>query len=124
MMAADDELEGQLKAMLAIRHLPSLGRISIRVVDAVIFLGGTVMTYFERNVCEECCRQIPGVAGVCNDIDVGGPGLSAGLRTGTAAGNRHDAGRRYEGTHEDREPLSAKEVPGSECKTPGAAVIP
>ena len=46
MLAADDELESQLRAMLAIRHLPSLSRISVRVVDAVIFLGGTVMTYF------------------------------------------------------------------------------
>jgi hypothetical protein len=124
MMAADDELEGQLKAMLAIRHLPSLGRISIRVVDAVIFLGGTVMTYFERNVCEECCRQIPGVAGICNEIEVGGPGLGAGLRTTAAAGSRADASRRESSPREDREPLSAKEVPGSECKTPGAAVIP
>ncbi len=100
MLAADDELEGQLRAMLAIRHLPSLNRISVRVVDAVIFLGGTVMTYFERNVCEECCRQIPGVAGVCNEIEVGGPGLR------------------------NRDFPRAKEVPESECETPGAAVIP
>lgn len=100
MLAADDELEDQLRTMLAIRHLPSLSRISIRVVDAVIFLAGTVMTYFERNVCEECCRQIPGVSGVCNEIEVGGPGLR------------------------NRESPRAKEVLGSECKTPGAAVIP
>lgn len=100
MLAADDELEDQLRTMLAIRHLPSLSRISIRVVDAVIFLAGTVMTYFERNVCEECCRQIPGVSAVCNEIEVGGPGLR------------------------NRDSLRAKEVPRSECKTPGAAVIP
>ena len=100
MMAADDEIEEQLRTMLAIRHLPSLNRIAIRVVDCVVFLAGTVMTYFERNVCEECCRQIPGVAGICNEIEVGGP------------------------EQRNRMSFPAKEVPQSECETPGAAVIP
>ena len=100
MLVADDEIEEQVRAMLAVRHLPSLSRISIRVVDAVVFLAGTVITYFERNVCEECCRQIPGVSGVCNDIQVGGPGL----RT--------------------REPTADKEVDESKPIPPGAAVIP
>ncbi|MGA0038839.1 MAG: BON domain-containing protein [Pirellulales bacterium] len=100
MMAADDEIEEQLRTMLAIRHLPSLNRIAIRVVDGVVFLAGSVMTYFERNVCEECCRQIPGFAGVCNEIVVGGSGLRSS------------------------EAVLRKEVPPSECETPGAAVIP
>ena len=100
MLVADDEIEEQLRAMLAVRHLPSLSRISIRVVDAVVFLAGTVITYFERNVCEECCRQIPGVSGVCNDIQVGGPGLR------------------------NREPIADKEVDESKPIPPGAAVIP
>ena len=98
MVVADDELEAQLRTMLAIRHLPSLNRISIRVVDATVFLAGTVMTYFERNVCEECCRQISGVASVCNDIQVGGPALPPD------------------------QTMSGKEVPACEPKPPGAAL--
>lgn len=69
-MAHDDELEEQLRAMLAVRRLPSLGRITLRVDAAVVYLGGTVSTYFERNTCEECCRRIEGVLGIHNQIHV------------------------------------------------------
>ena len=70
MTLGDDDLEAQLRAMLAVRRLPSLGRITVRVDDAVVYLGGTVTTYFERNTCEECCRKIDGVAGIRNLINV------------------------------------------------------
>jgi len=66
----DEDLEVQLRAMLAVRRLPSLGRITVRVDDAVVYLGGTVTTYFERNTCEECCKRIEGVIGIKNLISV------------------------------------------------------
>lgn len=66
----DDDLDVQLRAMLAVRRLPSLGRITVRVDDAVVYLGGTVSTYFERNTCEDCCRKIDGVVGIRNLIQV------------------------------------------------------
>lgn len=66
----DDDLEMQLRTMLAVRRLPSLGRITVRVDDAIVYLGGTVSTYFERNTCEECCRKIDGVVGIQNQIHV------------------------------------------------------
>jgi hypothetical protein len=103
---SDDEVAGQVRAMLAVRHLPSLERIIVEVSDSVIRLGGSVMTYFERNVCEECCRQIPGIVAIHNEIHV--------LHVGDLGGAAGPTGAVLK---------MSKEVSAAKACKPGAAVL-
>jgi hypothetical protein len=65
-----ERIASRVREALASRRFPSASRVRVTVEDGVVHLSGTVMTYFERNTCEECCRRIEGVTGIRNTMEV------------------------------------------------------
>lgn len=65
-----ERIASRVREALASRRFPSASRVRVAVEGGVVHLSGTVMTYFERNTCEECCRRIEGVTGICNTMEV------------------------------------------------------
>ena len=68
MHTTDIDIELQLRAMFMVMRLPSLEKITVKVEDSLVELGGSVLTHFEKNVCEDCCRRIEGVLSIHNNI--------------------------------------------------------
>ena len=64
------ELECQVSGFL--RDLdPSAGRrVTVEAVDGVLTLTGQVETFYIRQLFVHCCRQIPGVTAVDDNLDV------------------------------------------------------
>lgn len=65
-----ERIATRVREALASLHLPSVSRVRVSVESGIVHLSGEVMTYFERNTCEECCRRIDGVTGICNTLEV------------------------------------------------------
>ena len=70
MHTTDIDIELQLREMFLVMRLPSLEKITVKVEDSFVELGGSVLTYFEKNVCEDCCRRIEGVLSIHNNIHI------------------------------------------------------
>jgi len=77
---ADQELEKRIKMSLAARHVPGLRHLAVRARDGVVTLSGRVLTFYEKQLCNQCCSRVAGVQELINDVDVVGiaPGAALG----------------------------------------------
>lgn len=65
-----ERMATRVREAIASRRLPSASRIRVHVEGGTVHLSGMVMTYFERNTCEDCCRRIEGVLVIHNSLEV------------------------------------------------------
>ena len=68
--AADRELEQRVASFLEAKHVPGLRHLDIKARSGVVTLTGRVHTFYEKQLCNQCCRRVPGVRELVNAIDV------------------------------------------------------
>jgi hyperosmotically inducible protein len=69
--AHDARIEGQVKARLAADRNANLTRLGVRSRDGTVRLTGTVQTPDEKAEAARITREVRGVQGVVNDVEVG-----------------------------------------------------
>jgi osmotically-inducible protein OsmY len=69
-MRTDEEIKLDVDAELGWAPDVEHARISVRVADGIVSLGGVVPTHFDRMQAESATRRVHGVCGIVNDIKV------------------------------------------------------
>ena len=67
---ADLDLERRIVSFLTRRQMPSLRHLEVRARDGVVTLRGTVYTFYEKQLCNQCGRRVAGVLELVNAVDV------------------------------------------------------
>ncbi len=78
MNATDRELEHRIVIYLAARHVPGLRHLDVRAHNGIVTLSGQVLTFYEKQLCNQCCLRVAGVLQLINEVDVVGiPGTAS-----------------------------------------------
>jgi len=67
---SDGELERRLVSFLLQRQIPALRRISVAVSNGIVTLQGRVQSFYERQLCLNCCQRVAGVRRLVDQIEV------------------------------------------------------
>ncbi len=68
--ANDRELEHRIKNYLTSRNVPGLRHLNVAVVEGVVTLRGQVYTFYEKQLCIQCCQRVAGVLGLIDEVGV------------------------------------------------------
>jgi osmotically-inducible protein OsmY len=68
--SADRELEKRVVSFLAGRHVPGLRHVQVRARDGVVTLSGQVKSFYEKQLCGDCCRRVAGVVTFVDEVNV------------------------------------------------------
>ncbi len=68
----DKDLERRIVSFLEALHVPGLRHLDVQASSGVVTLSGRVMTFYEKQLCNECCRRVAGVLQVVNSVEVVG----------------------------------------------------
>ncbi len=66
----DRDLERRVASFLATRHVPGLRNLEVEAQDGVVTVSGQVLTFYEKQLCNQCCRRVAGVLQLINEVDV------------------------------------------------------
>jgi osmotically-inducible protein OsmY len=66
----DRDLERRVVNFLVGRHVPGLRHLSVRAEAGIVTLSGRVQTFYEKQLCQDCCRRVAGVVQFVDDVDV------------------------------------------------------
>jgi len=66
----DRELERRVISFLETKHVPALRYLEVKARAGVVTLSGRVYTFYEKQLCNQCCRRVPGVRQLVNEVDV------------------------------------------------------
>lgn len=69
-VSADLELERRVVNFLAGRHLPGLRHLSVKATNGRVTLRGRVQSFYEKQLCHQCCSRVAGVVELVDDVDV------------------------------------------------------
>ena len=64
------EIKRRITILLSQRGVSSLRRLHIEVKDGTVTLRGYVASFYERQLCLSCCRHVPGVFRMVDEINV------------------------------------------------------
>ncbi len=64
------EIKRRITILLSQRGVSSLRRLNIEVQDGTVTLRGNVESFDERQLCVSCCRHVPGVFRLVDEINV------------------------------------------------------
>lgn len=67
---ADRELERRVVGFLEAKHVPALRYLGVKADSGIVTLTGRVYTFYEKQLCNQCCRRVAGVQQLINDVDV------------------------------------------------------
>jgi osmotically-inducible protein OsmY len=67
---ADRDLERRVISFLEAKHVPALRYLEVKSRSGVVTLSGRVYTFYEKQLCNQCCRRVPGVRQLVNEVDV------------------------------------------------------
>src|SRR5262245_40053056 len=67
---ADRDLERRVISFLEAKHVPALRYLEVKARSGVVTLTGRVYTFYEKQLCNQCCRRVPGVRQLVNEVDV------------------------------------------------------
>lgn len=67
---ADRDLERRVTNFLAGRHVPGLRHVEVEAHNGTVTLRGRVRTFYEKQLCQDCCRRVAGVVQFIDDVDV------------------------------------------------------
>ena len=76
---ADAELQRRVSNFLMGRQMPGLRHLEVEARAGVVTLRGKVYTFYEKQLCNQCCRRVAGVLQLVNAVDVVSttPGVAA-----------------------------------------------
>ncbi len=64
------EIKRRITILLSQRGVSSLRRLHIEVQDGTVTLRGNVASFYERQLCLSCCRHVPGVFRMVDEINI------------------------------------------------------
>jgi len=67
---ADRDLERRVLGFLSTRHVPGLRNLQVEAHNGVVTVSGRVLTFYEKQLCNECCRRVAGVMQLVNSVNV------------------------------------------------------
>jgi osmotically-inducible protein OsmY len=67
---ADRDLERRVMSFLAARHIPGLRSLEVHASDGIVTVSGRVLTFYEKQLCNQCVRRVAGVMQLINAVDV------------------------------------------------------
>jgi osmotically-inducible protein OsmY len=65
------ELRQRVIAALMANNLPHYKQINVDENNGIVRLTGTVLTYYEKQVCNSCVKRVIGIQQLINDLVVG-----------------------------------------------------
>ena len=68
--AADRDLERRVMNYLTGRHVPALRRLEVQAAGGTVTLRGTVGSFYEKQLSQQCCRRVAGVLNLIDAVDV------------------------------------------------------
>ena len=69
-MDSDRDLERRVMSFLAARHVPGLRYLAVQATGGVVTVSGQVLTFYEKQLCNQCCRRVAGVLELINAVNV------------------------------------------------------
>lgn len=66
----DFDLERRVKNYLRDRHMPMLRNLEVEAHGGTVTLRGTVNSFYEKQLSQQCCRRVAGVVRLIDAIDV------------------------------------------------------
>jgi osmotically-inducible protein OsmY len=66
----DRELERRVVSFLETKHVPGLRHLAVKAQAGVVTVSGRVQTFYEKQLCNQCCRRVAGVRELINAVDV------------------------------------------------------
>jgi osmotically-inducible protein OsmY len=73
----DRDLERRVMSYLAARHVPGLRYLAVQATNGVVTVSGQVLTFYEKQLCNQCCRRVAGVLELVNAVSVMGTPAAA-----------------------------------------------
>jgi osmotically-inducible protein OsmY len=67
---SDRDLERRVLSFLAARHVPGLRYLAVQATNGVVTVSGQVLTFYEKQLCNQCCRRVAGVMELINAVNV------------------------------------------------------
>lgn len=67
---ADRDLERRVVNYLWGRHVPALRHVVVEAEGGIVTLRGQVRSFYEKQLCHNCCRRVAGVHELIDAIDV------------------------------------------------------
>jgi osmotically-inducible protein OsmY len=68
--AEDRRIEGLIRRSLAGSHMRTLRSVTVVVRAGTVTLRGTLRTFYEKQICIECCRRAEGVRAYTDQLSV------------------------------------------------------
>src|SRR5262245_14004875 len=68
----DRELEQRVTNFLA-QHFPRLRTVEVKAQQGVVTIFGRVNSFYERQLCINCCQRVAGVTGLSDKVEVAQP---------------------------------------------------
>ena len=66
----DRDLERRVISFLETKHVPTLRHVTVKADAGVVTLSGQVHTFYEKQLCNQCCRRVAGVRQLLNEVIV------------------------------------------------------
>jgi osmotically-inducible protein OsmY len=68
--ASDRDLERHVANCLQDRNVAALRHIAVRADGGTITLRGTVTSFYQKQLCIQACRNVPGVTELVDEVEV------------------------------------------------------
>jgi osmotically-inducible protein OsmY len=66
----DADLEGRIRIFLAQKNVSALQRIAVSASEGTVRVRGRVHSFYEKQLCLNCCQHVAGVIRVIDEIEV------------------------------------------------------
>ena len=66
----DEDLKRRIINFLSQRHISALRRVNVDVSNATVEIRGKVNSYYEKQVCLNCCQRVEGVVQIFDNVQV------------------------------------------------------
>ena len=66
----DRDLERRVVSYLSGRHVPGLRHLEVEACSGTVTLRGTVNSFYEKQLGQQCCRRVAGVVKLIDAVDV------------------------------------------------------
>jgi osmotically-inducible protein OsmY len=66
----DRDLEHHVTAGLLNRHVHALRQVGVQAKGGTITLRGTLTSFYQKQLCIQACRAVPGVVALVDELEV------------------------------------------------------
>jgi osmotically-inducible protein OsmY len=66
----DRDLESRVRNYLVGYKMPALGHVRVVAEDGSVFLSGRLCSFYQKQLCINCCRRVAGVIRLIDQLEV------------------------------------------------------